>query len=324
MITQSLRAAFSLDDFQAEAAYAAFHRVVHANSAAGTASKQLLDCAAQALQVDAASHSVDTADVASAFPVVAQRRVLVDSLLIAACIEGQVNLGAERAIVSLARTLGVRSPWVKLLPALRRRRVFSVKAQLGRSAPDARRVLSRTWREEGLLGVWRALCFVLGVYRNAPLAARFRALRDLPVGTWGRTFSDHVVQHGFSFPGEKGGMPERMIHHDLMHVLGDFATDAAGECEIAGFYAGLTEGDAFAFVAIALATFQLGLSVSPAAVTPAHGAFDPRRVIAAFLRGRRVRIDVMGPWDYWALLPLPLAEARAAIGLGTSPHAERV
>jgi hypothetical protein len=58
-----------------------------------------------------------------------------------------------------------------------------------------------------------------------------------------------------------------------------------------------------------------GLRVSPAAVTPARGAFDPERALAAFLRGRAVQVDVMGMWDYWALMPLPMAEARARLGI---------
>ena len=42
-----------------------------------------------------------------------------------------------------------------------------------------------------------------------------------------------------------------------------------------------------------------------------HGRATPS--LAAFLRGRAVRVDVMGRWDYWALMPLPLAEARASL-----------
>jgi len=108
-------------------------------------------------------------------------------------------------------------------------------------------------------------------------------------------------------------MPERMVHHDLMHVANGYDTDPAGECELAGFYAGCAGGDPFTFIVTVLATFHLGLSVSPAVVKPARGTFDPARVLAAYSRGRRVRVDVMGPWDYWALMPLSIDEARAAL-----------
>ena len=149
--------------------------------------------------------------------------------------------------------------------------------------------------------------------------ARFRATSALPEGTVGRTFFDDFEAHKLAFPGERGGMPERMVHHDLMHVVNRYGTDAAGECELAGFYAGSTPGDSFTFIVIVLATFHLGMAVSPSIVTPARLAFDPARVLAAFLRGRRLRIDVMGPWDYWAILPLPIDEAQACLGLGPAP-----
>ncbi len=82
-----------------------------------------------------------------------------------------------------------------------------------------------------------------------------------------------------------------------------------------GAIAGCSEGEAFTFIVIVLATFHLGLAVSPAIVEPARGMFIPRRVIAAFLMGRRLRVDVMGPWDYWALMPLALENARETLGL---------
>lgn len=55
---------------------------------------------------------------------------------------------------------------------------------------------------------------------------------------------------------------------------------------------------------------------------PKRRAFDPERVLAAFLRGRRLRVDVMGRWDYWALMPLSLAEARAQLGIGDAAAGE--
>ena len=201
------------------------------------------------------------------------------------------------------------------MPALRRRRVLAVKRALASRSPDARRVFRRIWHEEGLLGVARAVVFVLGLHRDPPLAARFHALADCPEGSFGRAVADHFHSRGITFPGEKNGMPERMVHHDLMHVLGGYDTDPAGECELAGFYAAFADGDAFTFFVTVLATFHLGLRVSPSIVKPARGAFDPERAVAAFVRGRSVRIDVMGAWNYWELMPLPICEARARLGL---------
>jgi hypothetical protein len=303
---------------QARAALGALRSVVEADGAPSTHGARLLEVAADSLELGddwRGLPSITTGTIDEAFTTPEARRGLVDALIVAACIGGEVTSNGEAAVRSLATALGVRSPWVDLLPALRRRQVFAVKRQLVRRSPDARRILARTWAEDGLIGVWRALFFVLGAHQDPALAARFRATSALPEGTVGRTFFDDFQARKLAFPGERGGMPERMVHHDLMHVVNRYGTDAAGECELAGFYAGSTPGDAFTFIVIVLATFHLGMAVSPAVVTPARLSFDPARVVAAFLRGRRLRVDVMGPWDYWSILPLSIEEAQARLGL---------
>lgn len=316
---RSLAAAFGLTPLQARAAQGAVRAVAWADGPPGAAGVRLLAVAAAALELADADVPVATPrEVHDVFVTPAMRRGLVDALLIPACIEGEVTAAREAVVRSFARALGVRSPWVDVLGPLRRRRVFAVQRRLVLRSPDARRLFARTWAEEGLAGIWRAVRFVLGRYTDPATATRFRALAALPPGTYGRTFFDHLDARGLAFPGEPGGIPERMIHHDLMHVANGYGTDPAGECALAGFYAACCPGDGFTFIVTALASFHLGLAVSPAAVTPARGAFDPQRVLAGFLRGRRLRVDVTGPWDYWSLLPLPIEEARAHLGIAAA------
>ncbi len=311
--TDGARLADELDLSLAQRRYAldAVRRVVQADGGpCGARSVQLVEVVAAALGIDVHEHA---GGELAAVPV-PLRRALVDGLVIAACIECDVTRARQLAVEQVARELGVRSHWVELLEALRRRRAFSVKRALVTRSPDARRLFARLWEEEGVPGLLRAVLFALGLHRDAPLAARYRALANEPPGSLGRAFSDHFESRRLAFPGERGGMPERMLHHDLMHVLNGFDTDPAGECELAGFYAGFADGDAFTFIVIALATFHLGLPVSPAVVASARGAFGPARVLEAFMRGRRIRVDVMGRWDYWALMPLPIDRARATLG----------
>ncbi len=307
----SLARALDLSAAQGTAALCAIEKIAGAEGPPPERTAHLVEVCRRALGVPSPAASGPT--VSAAFPSPGMRRALVDALVIVACIEGEVSLARERAVHAMAEELGVRSHWAALPPALRKGRVLTVKRALASRSPDARRLFQRTWEEEGLAGMARALLFVLGLHRDAPLAARFHALSASPEGSFGRAVADHFRAKGITFPGERNGIPERMVHHDLLHVLNGYDTDPAGECELGAFYCGFVEGDAFTFIVIVLATFQLGLRVSPAAVTPARGAFDAERALAAFLRGRAVRVDVMGRWDYWALMPLPLAEARARL-----------
>ena len=317
----SLAREFGLTEREAAAAFGAVRTVVEAQGDPGPRGARLLEVAASALDLGPDWHALapaSAAEVAAAFPGATARRALVDALVIPAAIEGEVTVAGAALVRSFARSLGVKSHWVTLLVAMSRRNVFAITRQLARRSPDARRLFARTWAEEGLLGIGRALLFVLGVYRDAPLAARFRALGALPEGTFGRQFFDHIVSRGLTFPGERDGLPERMLHHDLMHVVNGYGTDPAGECELAGFYAGFSRGDSFTFILIVLTTFHLGLPVSPAAVQPARGAFDAARVLSAFLRGRRLAVDVMGAWDYWALMPLSHEVVREKLGIAAA------
>ena len=315
---ETLARALGLTADQARAALGAVRAVAEADGPPGVRAAQLLavvsttlDLGADWLRAPVATPAV----VGAAFPDASARRALVDALLIPACIEGEVSAAGEAMVRSFAAALGVRSPWVGVLGALRARRVFAVQRQLVRRAPDGRRVLQRTWQEEGYRAIFSVLWFLLGRHRDPALAARYRALAGLPVGTLGRRFHDDLAGRNLAFPGEAGGLPERMIHHDLMHVVNEYDTEPAGECMLAGFYAGFAPGEWFTFIVVALATFHLGLPVSPAIVTPARHAFDPARVLAAYLRGRRLRVDVMGPWDYWALMPWTIEAAREHLGI---------
>lgn len=317
-----LRAALGLDEEAATHALLAARAVVIAEGAPSPRADAALRALARALGTStrpgiesAVDASTSAEELRRLFPTPSSRSALLHGLILMASIDGDVSASGSAWITRMSEELGVRSAWVDLLPALRARRSGAVRRALLRRSPDARRILERTWKEDGMRGVARALWFMTGRFVDPPLAARFRDLASLPAGTFGRAFHDHLAARNLAVPGERGGMPEKHVHHDLMHVLNAYDTDAAGECEIASFYAGFAAGDAFAYLATALATFQLELAVSPAAVVPARGAFDPERMIRAFVRGRALRVDVMGPWDYWALFPLPLEEAASRLGL---------
>jgi hypothetical protein len=320
--SDTLRRSLGLTEAQAVGALWAARGIAEADGLfPGERTLQLLELAAETLECSLAPPMLTRAmpdDLGIAFPGASERRALVDALILVVCIEGEVRPARRAALADLAARLGVRSPFVEMLDAFATRSLFAIKRGLGARSPDAQRLFARIWAEEGLLGVARAIAFVLGLHRDESLAARFVALAELPPGTFGRAVADHFAARGLAYPGQRGGMPERMIHHDLMHVLNGYDTDAAGECELAGFYCGFTLGVArepFTFVMTVLATFHLGLRVSPAVVIPARGAFDPRRVLAAFLRGRRLTVDVMGNWDYWALMPSSLEEAKRRLGI---------
>lgn len=314
----SLVSEFGLTPAQARAVLGSLRAVVEADGPAKPGGARLLEVAGAALELPdwrelpvMAPH-----EVARAFEHQTARRVLADALLIPACIDEAVTARGEAVVREFAAALGVDSHWVRLLPALRKGNVLAIKRQLFRRSPDARRLFRRTLAEEGIGGLLRTALYVtFGWFRDSAMSSRFRSLAELPAGSFGRQLHDDIVARGLAFPGERGGIPERMVHHDLMHVINGYGTDPAGECELAGFYTGYCSEDAYTFIVTVLSTFHLGLPVSPPIVAPARGAFDPARVLGGFLRGRRLHVDIMGQWDYWPLMPLPIDEVRVRLGI---------
>lgn len=316
----SLAQLFQLTPAQTQAAIGSLRTVIEAGGPVDEREAAFLSTCADTLELAegwTAYAAIPPARAAELFSAPEARQGLVFALIVAACIDTEASAGSVASVRSFAAELGVQTRWVDVLGHASRRRVLPVKIALTRSSPDARRLFERIWAEEGVMGMLRVIRFVLrGGHVESTLAWRFRQLGLLPEGTLGRAFWTSMSERKLAFPGERGGLPVQMIHHDLVHVMNGYPPDPAGECQVAGFYAGFTEGEPFTFLMTVLTTFHLGMPVSPPMVTPAIGAFDPAKVIAAFERGRRLEVDIMGDWDYWELMPLSIAEGRERLGIG--------
>jgi ubiquinone biosynthesis protein Coq4 len=169
-------------------------------------------------------------------------------------------------------------------------------------------------RDEGLAGVRKMFGPLFGLGANAAVAAKYQALERLPAGTFGRAFREHIAGNGFAFPGEKGGFPERGLFHDLGHVLSGYGTDPGGEIQQAAFQSGFMRNDGFAFLFFGIVQFHLGVKVTPIA-DPEVGLFDVDKVMTALARGAACKVDLSDRWDFWPLLPRPLEEVRAELGI---------
>lgn len=120
-------------------------------------------------------------------------------------------------------------------------------------------------------------------------------------GGYGETWVDFKLGP-VPFPFPNTPMRVRAVkYHDLHHLITGYATDLAGELEIAAWEVGAGCG---AFVV----PWQLNLGGMAGGVF-----FMPRRVLRAFLRGRR-STSFYGR-DYEALLDMTVAEGTALAGV---------
>lgn len=265
------------------------------------------------LELQAGALPLATADDAARVVLEPHRRKrLLQLAIVASTLDGAVSEGAVAAVKRLAGALGVDEPGLKTLREVAAHHELMTRADLTRRILG--RFLGEAWHEERFAGVRKMLSMVLPGGTDAALAARFEALGRLPLGTFGREYHDHCLVRGFAFPGQPHGIPERMVFHDLGHVLAGYDTDPEGEIQQAAFQAGFVRNDGFSFLLFAIVQFHLGIKVTPVAEAQV-GLLDVTRILRALERGAACKVDLSDHWDYWPWLSRPLQQVRADLGI---------
>jgi hypothetical protein len=250
--------------------------------------------------------SIEPKDVARAITEPHQRKRVVQLALIAAMVEGDVTTAETTAVRELATALGVDEAGLKVLKEISGRHRFLTRFDM------TRRIFGKfggeAYEEEGVAGV-RKMLSLFGGGEDPEVAWKYKQLGLLPEGTLGRVFWEHCTSRKFGFPGEKGGIPERMVFHDFGHVLAGYDTDPEGEIQQGAFQAGFIRQDGFAFLLFVVIQFHLGIKVTPitGGVT---GLFDVAKVLRAAQRGAACKVDLSDHWDHFAASKRPLAELR--------------
>lgn len=149
------------------------------------------------------------------------------------------------------------------------------------------------------------------------IAERWRALGDLPAGTWGRGVHDFYRANGFPFPGERHGIYEIGARHDWVHVLTDYGTTPEGEIDVFAFIAAaMDDPQGFILLVVTLGIFQngsihhmFGRAVAAAGTDALECAGGPRRFAEAVGRGEACGVDVLDV-DHFAMAGMALDEVR--------------
>ena len=241
------------------------------------------------------------------------RKRLIQLAALAVLLARPLRSASVAYLQALSRQLATHDGVIDVIVALRDGRHLKVRLLAMRRAFKA--ILKEAYLAEGSLGLVRflgALLFKASV--NTDRLWDYKRLGLLPEGTLGREYWKHMVNVGFGFPGEPGGIAASGAYHDIGHVLAEHAATALGEIQQGSFQGGNRREDGFFFIQFVVLQFHHGIKVTPVA-PPAVDNFDPEKVLWAIHRGARCRVDMTHQWDFWPLMHLPLAEARAACGL---------
>lgn len=295
-------------------------------SAAGAMSpvrRALLDAARRViLRVDAdidALAPIAPAAFAAGFPDGPLREQFTDGMMVMALADGVPAREMVAAVEAFAKALGVSTPALADIRLLAERHMTVFKLDFLRRSQIAD-IMKDQFDRTGPLGLARAVLTMRGVMEDPALAARYRAWKDLPQGTLGRSLIEFYAKNGFSLPGERKGFPEAGLHHDLCHVLGGYGTDPEGEVEVAAFTAGFKQKTPIFVVLFAVLIFSTGVNMRPSAedFTTVGVLGKPgmaERLFAAIERGNHVNQDLSDKWDYWAAAALPLDEVRRRLNI---------
>jgi tellurite resistance protein len=276
--------------------------------------RALLDAAARTLHLDVDVDALEPAtpeELAASVRDPEARQRVVQAQIVMALMDGKIEEAELAKIREYARALGVEERRVDNLRQLLAGHHRYVQMDLMRRSPMVSEVLREQYRQKGLGGVWETLGGLSKLHSDPEIAARFVALGELPEGTLGREYFLHMHARGFALPGEATGFPEGFMKHDLCHVLGEYDTGPAGECEVVAFICGFMKSDPFGYLFMITLHMHLGIEIFQGDAL-GRMDFDPGRVVRALRRGSLVTTDLYDPhFDWWPHFATPIDELRA-------------
>jgi hypothetical protein len=303
-----------LDEKETPFALRALRDVVASNGTITPAERRFIEVIAElhgtTVDVGALS-SVAPGEVGEVIREPHQRKRVVQLATIAAMVEGDVTPAEAEAVRDLAAALHVEERSLRVLDNIAEDHRFLTRFDM------LRRIMgkygTKAYQEEGLTGIRKMLAPMTGG-EDPELAWKYKQLGLLPEGTVGREFWEHCTKNRFGVPGEKGGIPERMVFHDFGHVLAGYDTRPESEIQQGAFQGGFVREDGFAFLMFAIIQFHLGVKVTP--VSDGYtGLFDVAKVLHAAQRGAACKVDLSDHWDPFAVADAPVEQLRAEYGI---------
>ncbi|MEW6272280.1 MAG: hypothetical protein AB1689_23605 [Thermodesulfobacteriota bacterium] len=245
-----------------------------------------------------------------------RRARLVRCAIVVPYVSLEVELAKVAVADGFAMQLGVASTTLR---ELHRTREAALRRVLLDHARRGERVFLTVHTSAQVRGLVDALRRDPG---DDALAAHYRGLRALPVGTLGRALFEFLRARGLPLPGEPGTVDETLVRYDLLRVLGGYELDAAGDLALAGVAAGTPRGHEAALEVLADAHAGAQLR-GVAQAGPSDGTLDLSGALAAYERGVAARAALEPSWDFWSLAREDVDELRRRLGFAAQARVRR-
>jgi hypothetical protein len=246
-----------------------------------------------------------------------QRRQLSHMVVTLELLLHPLPVGLERHAEQYLAAAGIDTPYLSVVRDTAQAHLVRLHADLVRNSWYTEQTIHGIFKGH-LTEMLRSKMSYYSLGQDKQLAAKWRALEQCPVGSWGHTVSQFYRVHGFAYPGEHDGIYEVGALHDWVHVLADYGTSPEGEIDVFAFIAETMDDDrGFIQFVFTLALFQNatvdtvgGRKVIIARADTLSDPFATDRLAGALHRASRCTVDVMGGVDHFALADRPLEELR--------------
>ena len=237
------------------------------------------------------------------------RRDAVRMMVVMAMVDKKVHRRKTAQVFETAAALGVHDDALNMLDEV------SDGEYLGAARIALGHVLREYWTEGERPGVRDWIEVLLVGSRNLPgdddVRRRYMRLRNYADGTLGHSLYHHYRDNDFEMPGEPGAVGERLVPHEIYHVLGGYGTDNIGEMQVAAFC-----GPAKKHPVDALLLSMIGAHLGAKSyLRKAYGVFDPELVFRAMRRGMCMTRDLDANWSWWSNMDAPVDELRRSLGV---------
>ena len=282
---------------------------------------KMLQMAIDVMQVDTTIDALEPIEPATlAEHIVGEdlRLALIQRLVIMTILDGEVVSAEIDTLETFAAALAIEDKIVRNMRQLVDGHYKRMAFDLARRS-FAKKHMGNVWSEQGLKGILKIVKSGMGI-SDAKQLERFKALGDLGEETLGYHLYKEFVDNGFPFPGEKGGMPDNMLFHDVSHIISGYGNDPKGEMLVSAFQAGYMGEDGMVMIIMISFLFQLGIEPIAKArgVDPTKNMLEIESYSKAYMRGKSLNTNLMN-WDPWPHMERPVEELRAELGLVDAP-----
>ena len=250
------------------------------------------------------------------------RRQLVRLMALLPVIDRRILPEKAAVVAAAAKRLGIAHRGLDVLRLASRgqyRRITFVLARrfLDWTTPTGKAGL-RDWAEF----IWWMLPRLHGpktARKHRELTARYRALANLPAGSFGRTLYDFFATYEVKLPGEPQGLPWSM--HEVYHVLSEYGVALEAELLLTAFMGGTHEDGCLDQMLFGLLSYHAGKQIVGGVVS--EGLFVPDDYFRAMARGASVTVNLVNRWDLWSVVEVPMTELRTHYGIPPITPQER-